>query len=267
MPERTILDTIITEKFHEVAARQARRPLPSPDMQAELDAVPPPLSFAQALRAPRRGRIALIAEVKKASPSAGVIRADFDPVQIAQTYDSHRADCLSVLTDEQFFQGHDRYLQAIKKALPRPALRKDFVVDAYQIYEARLLGADAVLLIAAVLNARQLIAFRDLAEMLGMAALVEVHDEREMDAALTSGASLIGINSRDLKTFKTDLAAVERLAAVVPENILLVAVSGIKTPADVRRVAEAGARAILVGETLMRAPDIGQAIEELLGPA
>ncbi|MDQ2800263.1 MAG: indole-3-glycerol phosphate synthase TrpC, partial [Armatimonadota bacterium] len=141
------------------------------------------------------------------------------------------------------------------------------IVDAYQIYEARLLGADAVLLIAAILNARQLTAFRDLAEMLGMTALVEVHDEREMDAALASGASLIGINSRDLKTFKTDLATVERLSALVPETVTLVAESGIKTPADISRVNKAGAHAILVGETFMRAPDIGQAIEELLGPA
>ena len=266
MPERTILDTIIAEKFHEVAARQARRPLPSPDRLAELDAVLPPLDFAAALRSPRNGRIALVAEVKKASPSAGVIRADFNPVQIAQTYDAHGADCLSILTDEQFFQGHDRYLQAVKQFVPRPALRKDFVVDAYQIYEARLLGADAILLIAAVLNARQLSAFRDLAEMLGMAALVEVHDEREMEAALASGASLIGINSRDLRTFKTDLGTVERLAAQVPKTVTLVAESGIKTPADVRRVAQAGARAILVGETLMRAPDIGQAMKELLVP-
>jgi indole-3-glycerol phosphate synthase len=264
----TILDTILAEKFYEVAERQARRPLPFPDMQAVLDDLPPPQDFRAALGERRAGgRAGLIAEVKKASPSAGVIRPDFDPVLIAQAYAEAGADCLSVLTDERFFQGHDRYLQAVKAAVSLPVLRKDFVVDPYQIYEARLLGADAVLLIAAALRADQLKTYYELAQMLGLTALVEVHTEREMQTALESGAQLIGINSRDLKRFVTDLSIVETLAAMVPENadITLVAESGIKTREDVARVAAAGADAILVGETLMRSSEIGAAVKDLLG--
>jgi indole-3-glycerol phosphate synthase len=266
----TILDTILAEKFYEVAERQSRRPLPSPDMQARLDALPPPRDFAAALRQRRAGgNAALIAEVKKASPSAGVIRADFDPVRVARDYFEAGADCLSVLTDERFFQGHDKYLQAVKAAVALPVLRKDFVVDTYQIYEARLLGADAVLLIAAALRADQLKSYYEMARMLGLAALVEVHTEREMETALATGATLIGINSRDLTRFVTDLGVVERLAAMVPTDagITLVAESGIKTVDDVARVAAAGAHAVLVGETLMRAPDIGGAVKRLFGMA
>ena len=264
----TILDTILAEKFYEVAERQARRPLPHPDMQAQLDDLPPPRDFAGALRGRRAGgRAALIAEVKKASPSAGVIRADFDPVAVAQAYDAAGADCLSVLTDERFFQGHDTYLQAVKAAISLPVLRKDFIVDPYQIYEARLLGADAVLLIAAALRADKLTHYHELALMLGLTPLVEVHTEPEMETALAANAKLIGINSRDLKRFVTDLGVVERLAAMVPEGVTLVAESGIKTVDDVARVARAGAHAVLVGETLMRAPDIGAAVKELFGTA
>lgn len=264
----TILDTILAEKFYEVAERQARRPLPCLDLQAQLDALPPPRDFRAALAARRAsGRTALIAEVKKASPSAGVIREDFDPVAIARAYEDAGADCLSVLTDERFFQGHDQYLQAVHAAVQLPVLRKDFVVDPYQIYEARLLGADAVLLIAAALRADQLKTYHELATMLGLTALVEVHTEREMETALAADATLIGINSRDLKRFVTDLSVVERLAAMVPagSGMTLVAESGIKTVEDVARVAAAGADAILVGETLMRSSDIGMAIKELLG--
>lgn len=264
----TILDTILAEKFYEVAERQAGRPLPSPEFQAQVADLPPPRDFSGALRQRRAGgRTALIAEVKKASPSAGIIRADFDPVQIAHAYEDAGADCLSVLTDERFFQGHDTYLQAVKAAVTLPVLRKDFIVDPYQIYEARLLGADAVLLIVAALRADQLRSYLELALMLGLTPLVEVHTEREMEAALAVNAKLIGINSRDLKRFVTDLAVVERLAAMVPADVALVAESGIKTVEDVARVSQAGARAILVGETLMRAPDIGAAIKDLLGTA
>ncbi len=266
----TILDTILAEKFYEVAERQSARPLPSPDMQARLDDLPAPRDFAAALRGRRAGgRVGLIAEVKKASPSAGVIRADFAPVAIAQEYWEAGADCLSVLTDERFFQGHDKYLQAVRAAVPLPVLRKDFVVDTYQIYEARLLGADAVLLIAAALRPDQLRSYHEMALMLGLTALVEVHTEREMETALATGATLIGINSRDLKRFVTDLGVVERLAAMVPADagVTLVAESGIKTVDDVARVAAAGAHAVLVGETLMRAPDIGAAVKGLFGTA
>jgi indole-3-glycerol phosphate synthase len=266
----TILDTILAEKFYEVAERQTRRPLPSHDLQVRLDDLPSPRDFAGALRGRKaHGHTALIAEVKKASPSAGVIRADFDPVQIALEYQDAGADCLSVLTDERFFQGHDKYLQAVKSAVSLPILRKDFIVDTYQIYEARLLGADAILLIAAALRLDQLKSYRELAQMLGMSVLVEVHTEAEMKNALAIGATLIGINSRDLKHFVTDLATVEHLAPMVPSDssITLVAESGIKTVEDVARVAHAGAHAILVGETLMRSPDIGKAVKKLFGTA
>ena len=227
-------------------------------------AAPPPRDFLAALQTPLIGPVALIAEVKKASPSAGVIRADFDPVAIAKEYEAAGASCLSVLTDEKFFQGHDDYLKAVRAAVSLPVIRKDFVVDAWQLYESRALGADAVLLIAAALTPAQIAEFQHIAHELGMAALVEVHTEAEMEVALTADAKLIGINSRDLNTFVTDLGTVERLAARVPSGVTLVAESGLKTPADVRRVADAGAKAILVGETLMRSDDIGAAVRGLI---
>ncbi len=211
------------------------------------------------------GRVGLIAEVKKASPSAGVICADFDPVRIAKSYEAAGADCLSVLTDEHFFQGHLEYLTAIRSEVQLPLLRKDFTIDPYQIYEARAAGADAILLIVAALTPSQIEDFAGLARDLGMAALVEVHTGEEMRVALATEATLIGINSRDLKTFVTDLAAVERLAAMVPPSTTLVGESGIKRAADVLRLKNAGVHAILVGETLMRSPDIAAAVLELLG--
>jgi len=263
VPEPTILDTILRHKRQEVAARMNR--VSSAEMTARAQDAPPPRDFAAALRQPPRGPVALIAEVKKASPSAGVIRADFDPVQIARAYEGGGASCLSVLTDEKFFQGHDDYLKAVREAVALPIIRKDFVVSEWQIYESRALGADAVLLIVAALKPDQIAAYAALARGLNMAALVEVHTEAEMQIALGVGATLIGINSRDLNTFVTDLGVVERLAAMVPAGVTLVAESGIKTPADVARVSQAGAKAILVGETLMRAPDIAEATRELLG--
>lgn len=265
MPEPTILDTILAHKHAEVMERQLKRPLDG--LRSRLADLPPARDFRAALKTPRIGRVALIAEVKKASPSAGVIRPDFDPVQIARAYEAGGAACLSVLTDERFFQGHDDYLRAVKEAVNLPLLRKDFTVDAYQVYEARALGADAVLLIAAALTPAQVAEYQALAHSLGMATLIEVHTEDEMAVAQAVGAPLIGINSRDLNKFVTDLGTVERLAALVSGEVTLVAESGIKTPADVARVAGAGAHAILVGETLMRAPDIGEAVRKLLGPA
>lgn len=262
MSEPTILDTILAHKQAEVMERQAKRPLE--ELQALVRGLPPTRGFQNALRTPRVGRVALIAEVKKASPSAGVIRPDFDPMQIARVYEANGASCLSVLTDERFFQGHDDYLAAIKEAVPLPLLRKDFTVDAYQIYEARALGADAILLIAAALTPSQVAEYQGLAHDLGLAALIEVHTEDEMAVAQAIGASLIGINSRDLKSFVTDLGTVEHLAALAPDDVTLVAESGIKTPGDVARVADAGAHAILVGETFMRAPDMGRAVREML---
>lgn len=265
MPEPTVLDTILAHKQAEVTERHAKLPLE--ELRARVSGLPPARDFRAALRAPRIGRVALIAEVKKASPSAGILRPDFDPVEIARIYEAGGAACLSVLTDERFFQGHDEYLRAVKGAVQLPLLRKDFIVNKWQIYEARALGADAVLLIAAALTPSQIAEYQALAHELGMAALVEVHTEEEMHVAQAVGASLIGINSRDLSTFVTDLGTVERLAAIVSGDVTLVAESGLKTSADVARVADAGACAVLVGETLMRAPDIGAAVRKLLGPA
>ena len=261
MPELTILDTILTHKREEVAARKARTPYIE---EAARGIGWVCRDFLLALQAPPAGSFALIAEVKKASPSAGIIRPGFDPVRIARIYEENGAACLSVLTDERFFQGHDNYLTTIRATVDLPLLRKDFIVDAFQIYEARVIGADAILLIAAALSPTQIADYRALAGEIGMASLVEVHTEAEMETALSAGAKLIGINSRDLNTFVTDLGTVERLAAMVPQDVTLVAESGIKTPADARRVANAGAKAILVGETLMRAPDIGAALRELM---
>ena len=263
MPEPTILDAIIAYKHTEVRERQSR--LSPAELAARVQEAAPPRDFWAALQAPKIGPAALIAEVKKASPSAGVIRADFNPVAIAKEYEAAGASCLSVLTDEKFFQGHDDYLVAVREAVSLPVIRKDFVISDWQVYEARALGADAVLLIAAALTPAQIADYQAVAHELGMAALVEVHTEAEMEAALSAKATLIGINSRNLNTFVTDLGTVERLAAMVPKDVTLVAESGLKTPADVQRVADAGAEAILVGEALMRAADIGAAVRALLG--
>jgi len=278
MPEPTILDTIIAYKHTEVAERQKRvggsKDLMTLYAKTSLYSVrhpvpiPPPRDFLAALQTPKLGPVSLIAEVKMASPSAGLIRdmttGDLHPAEVARLYEANGASCLSVLTDEKFFQGHDTYLEAIRATTSLPVIRKDFVVGDWQIYESRALGADAVLLIVAALTPAQIADYQAVAQELGMAALVEVHTEAEMEVALGANATLIGINSRDLNTFVTDLGAVERLAAMVPKSVTLVAESGLKTPADVRRVADAGAKAILVGETLMRSPDIGAATRALL---
>jgi indole-3-glycerol phosphate synthase len=227
--------------------------------------------FMAALRQPRCGDIALIAEVKKASPSAGLICKDFDPVRIAREYEAAGASCLSVLTDEKFFQGSLDYLRQIRAAVKLPLLRKDFIIDERQILEAIEWGADAILLIVAILDDAQLKRFHTLATEAGLAALVEVHDEAELDRALATGASLIGVNNRDLKTFKVDLATTERLAAkmftspTTRHSSLLVAESGIHTRTDVGRLAKCGARAVLVGEALMKRGDIQAGVRELLG--
>ncbi len=227
--------------------------------------------FIQALRQPKAGRVALIAEVKKASPSAGLIRADFDPVRVARDYETAGANCLSVLTDERFFQGALEYLKRIRQAVRLPLLRKDFIIDERQLLEAVEWGADAILLIVDILSKPQLQRFHSLATAAGLAVLVEVHDESELARAVGVGARLLGVNNRDLKTFQVDLATTERLAArlsssskVSKDPPLLVAESGIHTRSDVERVAGYGASAILVGESLMRAPDVGARVRELL---
>ena len=272
---KTILDTIVEEKKREVA-RLPHRSLSVADLKAALIARGGRRDFVGALRKPKSGAVALIAEVKKASPSAGVIRPDFDPVRIAREYEAAGASCLSVLTDEKFFQGSLEYLKQIRGAVKLPLLRKDFVIDERQLLEAIEWGADAVLLIVAILSDAQLRRFHVLATGAGLAALVEVHDEVEFDRALAAGAELIGVNNRNLKTFNVDLATTEQLAALLrsyPRNTkhatarpppLLIAESGIHTRADVERLVKCGAQAILVGESLMKHADIGAKARELL---
>jgi indole-3-glycerol phosphate synthase len=272
----TILETIVAQKRLEVA-RLPQRSLSVAGLRAALQARGGQRDFAGALRRPRRGPVALIAEVKKASPSAGVIRPDFNPVRIAREYEAAGAGCLSVLTDEKFFQGSLDYLKQIRAAVDLPLLRKDFIIDERQILEAIEWGADAILLIVAILGDTQLKHLLARATGAGLAALVEVHDEAELDRAVVAGSQIIGVNNRDLKTFKVDLATTERLAARLRSSSrithhasrvmspLLVAESGIHSRADVDRLAKCGAQAILVGESLMRHADIGAKTRELLG--
>ena len=209
-------------------------------------------------------RLGLIAEVKKASPSAGVITADFDPVAIARQYEAAGADCVSVLTDEQFFQGHLSYLTQIRKEISLPCLRKDFIIHEVQLFEAVIAGADAVLLIVAALEEAQLSHLFGVAEMLQLDVLVEVHTEEELFRALDLDVKLLGINNRNLATFEVDLSTTERLSEEVPEGIILVSESGLKTRADARRVLNCGCNAILVGEALMRTGDVQTQVAELL---
>lgn len=257
----TILDTIIAQKRVEVAALQPR----AAELKRLAAARSERRDFAAALRR-ADGRVALIAEVKKASPSAGVIRPDFDPVAIARDYERGGAACLSVLTDEKFFQGHLDYLRRIHEAVKLPLLRKDFIVDKLQVYEAAAAGADCVLLIVACLTQDELVHLSGVAAECKLDTLVEVHDEAELDRALAANARIIGVNNRNLKTFKVDLATTERLAGRMRNApTLLVAESGIHTRADVERLARCGVNAILVGESLMRSDDIPPKIRELLG--
>lgn len=264
-----ILDTIVEQKRREIARLPARI-IAAGDLRDALLERGERRDFIGALRKPRCGDIALIAEVKKASPSAGVICPDFDPVRIAREYEAAGASCLSVLTDEKFFQGSLDYLRQIRSAVKLPLLRKDFIIDERQILEAVEWGADAVLLIVAILTDDQLKRFHSLATEAGVAALVEIHNESELERALAVGASLIGANNRDLKTFKVDLATTERLSAKIRATAngrekLLVAESGINTRNDVRRLKQAGADAILVGESLMRGGNVQVKVRELLG--
>jgi indole-3-glycerol phosphate synthase len=265
----TILDTIVAEKRRELA-RLPERPLTVAEVRAAWSARGGLRDFAGALRACRGGPMALIAEVKKASPSAGVIRSPFDPVAIAREYEAAGATCLSVLTDEKFFQGSLEYLRAIRQAVGLPLLRKDFVIDERQVLEAVEWGADAILLIVAILDDATLERLHALGRESGLAVLVEVHDEPELERALRVGADLIGVNNRDLRTFQVDLGTTERLAARLPARFrdrdgCLVAESGIRTRADVERLARCGAGAILVGESLMREADLGAKVRELRG--
>lgn len=259
-----ILKKIFAHKRVEVAAAMAAQPLA--EMKSRLaDREDQPRGFERALRdAAHSGWTAVIAEVKKGSPSKGIIRPDFDPLDIASTYQDNGATCISVLTDEKFFLGHLSYLALIREQVALPLLRKDFIFDPYQIYEAATGGADAVLLIAAMLESPQLDDLAALARELYLDILLEVHDERELDMALRTDCGIIGINNRSLHTFVTDLGTTERLAALIPSDRLIVAESGINCRADVVRLQAAGAGAFLVGESLMREKDIGAKLQELL---
>lgn len=257
-----ILQRILAVKAQEIADARSRRALP--DLRAEALAAAPARDFAGALRTRiNAGRPAVIAEVKKASPSKGVLRGQFDPAAIARTYESHGAACLSVLTDRQFFQGAPEYLQEARAACDLPVLRKDFLIDPYQVYESRALGADCVLLIAAALAPEAMRELEQLALSLGLAVLVEVHDGAELQSAMRLATPLIGINNRNLRTFETRLETTLELAARVTGDRIVVTESGILDPADVARMRAAGIQAFLVGEAFMRASDPGEALRQL----
>jgi len=256
-----ILDEIIAHKKEELAETKRRSPFS--DIKAKASDAEPTRSAAGSLSA--GGGIQLIAEVKKASPSKGVIREDFDPVDIAKIYARSGASCISVLTEERYFKGKLEYLDQIRKAVGLPLLRKDFIIDEYQIYEARAAGADAVLLIAACLEREQIEDFLGIAGQAGLDVLVEAHTYKELDRALLAGSSLVGINNRDLSTFKVSLRTSLDLLGDIPDDRTVVSESGIETREDVLTLQKAGVDAILVGESLMREKDIGKKVKELLG--
>ncbi|MXO74100.1 indole-3-glycerol phosphate synthase TrpC [Altererythrobacter aerius] len=256
------LEEICARKRLEVADRKARATLD--DLDSAARGLEKPRGFEAALRRRSRDGFALIAEIKKASPSKGLIRSDFRPAQHAIAYQRGGAACLSVLTDEHFFQGHDDYLADARRACALPVLRKDFVVDPWQVAEARALGADAVLLIVAALDNAKMAEIEAAALERGMDVLVEVHHERELERAAVLRSHLVGVNNRDLKTFTTDLDTTRRLARLAPEHVLLVAESGIRSHADCEHLAESGVRTFLVGESLMREDDVEAATRRLL---
>ena len=267
-----ILDTIIAHKQKELAAEQKQ--ISIAELEAEVASLPPTRNFGAACK-PKlavksrdaitgNGTVKLIAEVKKKSPSKGIIREDFDPVSIAETYVENGAAAISVLTDRHFFAGELDYLRAIRDVVDVPLLRKDFTIDPYHIYQARVAGADAILLIVAALTAGELRTFMDVAASLSLACLVEVHTEEELAIALDVDAQIIGINNRDLRTFHTDIATTFRLREAIPADKIVVSESGIYSREDVMRLQEAGVQAMLVGESLMRSPDIGEQVRNLI---
>ncbi|MDQ7025412.1 MAG: indole-3-glycerol phosphate synthase TrpC [Anaerolineae bacterium] len=252
----SILDEILAYKVEILKAKKAT--MSETTIRDLATHVPPPHDFLSALQ---RETVALIAEVKKASPSKGVLIENFDPVKLAKTYTANGAACISVLTDEQYFQGHLAYLEEINQAVQIPTLRKDFIIDPFQVYEACLAHASAVLLIVAALADNQLKDLHDLITQFNMTPLIEVHNEAEMERALKTDAKLIGINNRDLKTFHTDLAVTEGLAKLVPDDVTLIAESGMKSAKDVARMGKMGVHAVLIGEGLVTAPDIAAAVK------
>jgi indole-3-glycerol phosphate synthase len=264
----TILDKILKAKSARLADLKLQ--VSAEDMEAKARALPPPArNFLEALKAPVRSAsggpgVHVIAEVKKASPSRGVIRPDFKPLEIAKAYLAGGASALSVLTEEDFFQGHDRFLRDISRNVELPTLRKDFITDPYQIFEAKVLGASAYLLIVACLKPKELKDLIALGQGLGLTPLVEAHTEDEAKAAVDAGAPLIGINNRDLKTFHTDLQVTFKLRPLIPDAIPVISESGIFKPADLKALADAKVQAALVGESLMRQKDVAQALRDLL---
>jgi len=260
----SILDRILETKRGEIAAGKAKASVQ--DLLSQTQACTLPRGFVQALKSPPAGTsIALIAEIKRASPSKGLIREDFDPASLAKAYQNGGATCLSVLTDREYFQGQNAFLGEVRTACTLPILRKDFIIDPWQVVQSRALGADCILLIMAALEETALAnELASLAQDLGMDVLVEVHNAKEMEAALTLPVRLIGINNRNLSTFETSLSVTETLAGEIPPSAMLVSESGIYTAADITRVKAAGASAVLVGESLMRQDDVEQATRSLL---
>ncbi|UKS30592.1 indole-3-glycerol phosphate synthase TrpC [Paenibacillus sp. HWE-109] len=256
------LDKIVATKLAEVEAMSSFSIKEAERLIAEL---PPCLGFERALTTRKNRAMGLIAEVKKASPSKGLIREDFDPVGLAKSYEIAGADCISVLTDVSYFQGSNAYLQAVRQAVNVPLLRKDFTIDPKQIYEARLIGADAILLIAAILSTDQMKQYLQLASDLGLDALVEVHDREELERALELDTQLIGVNNRNLKTFVTDLHTTEELIQFVPPGKTVVSESGISTVQDMAYLQQIGSKAVLIGEHFMRQPSVEQAVNDLMG--
>jgi len=254
------LQKILGHKKQEVAERKALLPLS--ELKRRMDDIPAPLDFEGAIRSRQE---ALIAEVKRSSPSRGRIREDFDPAAIARVYAESGAAAVSVLTDQRFFEGHDSFLLQIRKSVAIPLLRKDFIIDPYQAYETRLLGGDALLLIARALDHRPLGEFIRLALELGLCPLVEIHDETDLEKAISAGARVIGINNRDLSTFTTNLETSIRLTPLLPKGMTVISESGIRSRGDIERLRTAGVHGFLVGETLMAARDIAGKIRELLG--
>jgi indole-3-glycerol phosphate synthase len=265
-PTTDILQTILARKREEVAARVKQVPLD--EIIARAQQAQPVRGFFNAIESRAANQLpAVIAEIKKASPSKGMLRENFDPVAIAKSYAANGATCLSVLTDTDFFQGSDAYLIQARAACTLPVLRKDFMIDPYQVYEARAMDADCILLIVAAVDDAMLTELLELAQQLGMDVLVEVHDEAELERALASGATLIGINNRSLHTFETSLQTTLSMLDQVPEDRLLVTESGIHTPEDVRLMIDNGVYAFLVGEAFMRAEDPGSKLAQLFGEA
>ncbi|TXK81403.1 indole-3-glycerol phosphate synthase TrpC [Paenibacillus sp. N3.4] len=257
------LDKIVATKLAEVEAMNGSFSLK--EAEKVISGLPACLGFEQALTTRKKRSMGLIAEVKKASPSKGLIREDFDPVLIAEAYEQAGADCISVLTDVSYFQGSNDYLKAVRKAVNVPLLRKDFTIDPKQIYEARLIGADAILLIAAILTTDQMKQYLALAKDLGLDALVEVHDREELERALELDTQLIGINNRNLKTFVTDLGTTEELIQYIPAGKTVVSESGISTVQDMSYLQQIGSHAVLIGEHFMRQPVVEQAVHDLMG--